>query len=125
MDVINRPDNFAHPFKWTYRGDGLHRKVVRRFRRLLEMESPQLETVFLTKQLLLMGNLVGDYWSQVQETEWQELHHALCCQESYLSDLISSAKKERQKQKAQRALEELHRKLYDSLVKSGRIVKSA
>lgn len=118
-------EHFAHPFTWTYRGDGLHGKVVHRFTRLLEMETPQLETVHLTKQLLLLGNLVRDYWVQVPTVDWQELHYALIQQDSYLVDVIGSAKNARKREEAEQALEELNRSLYDSLVKTGVVVKSA
>ena len=89
------------------------------------MRSPQLETAFLTKQLLLMGNLVRDYWVQVPTVDWQELHYALIQQDSYLVDVIGSATNERKREEAEQALEELNRSLYDSLVKTGVVVKSA
>ena len=118
-------EHFAHPFSWTYRGDGLHGKAVRRFIRLLVMESAQVNVVFLTKQLLLMRNLVRGYWSHVGENDWQELLQVLLRNQTYVADVISSGTKEHQRENAERTLEELSSMLYDSLVKSGRITKSA
>jgi len=118
-------EHFAHPFTWTYRGEGLHGKAVRRFMRLLQMESPQMDITFLNKQLLLMGNLVRDYWTQVEEHGWQELLHVLTQEQNYLVDVISSASKERQRETAERALEELIIRLYDSPVGCDRNAKSA
>jgi hypothetical protein len=89
------------------------------------MESPQLDAIFLTKQLLLMGNLVRDYWPQVPTVDWQQLHHALYEKESYLVNAIGSATKQRQRDKAERALEELQRSLYDSLVRTEEVAKPA
>ncbi len=110
-------EHFAHPFTWTYRGEGLHGKAVRRFRRLLQIGIPRMEIGFLTKQLLLMAGLVGDYWSQVEANDWQGLLNVLTQEQSYLVEVIGSAAKHRQKEKAERALEELTRLLYDSLLR--------
>ncbi len=52
---------FAHPFTWTYRGEGLHGKVVLRFMILLLIESSQMEIGFLIKQLLLVRNMAQNY----------------------------------------------------------------
>ena len=45
----------AHPFKWRYDGEGLHKKAVLRFVRILENSSEKLDIKFMTKQLLLMN----------------------------------------------------------------------
>ena len=44
---------FAHPFTWSYTGEGLHEKAVRRFSKLLLIESRQMDSKFLTSQLTL------------------------------------------------------------------------
>ncbi len=110
-------EHFAHPFTWTYRGEGLHGKAVRRFMRLLQMESPQMDIRFLTKQLLLMGNMVRDYWIQVDKDDWQQLLHLVSQKQSYLSSVIVCGPREHQRAKAEQALECLTRMLYDNLVK--------
>ena len=104
---------FAHPFTWTYRGEGLHGKVVRRFMRLLQIESPQMEIGFLTKQLLLMRNLVQNYWTEVDNKEWQRLFDLIIQKEVYLNQLIVSSIKEKQRLKAEQALDELTQILYN------------
>jgi len=38
--------NFAHPFKFSYTGEGLHEKVISRFTKWLQMQSPQLNVKF-------------------------------------------------------------------------------
>ncbi len=116
---------FAHPFTWKYRGHGLHGKVVRRFMRLLQMESPQMETGFLIKQLWLMGNLAQNYWTQVDNKEWQQLFDLLIQKEIYLSQLIASGSKEKQMLKAEQALEELTQLLDNNLVNQTSQPKSA
>ncbi len=104
---------FAHPFTWEYRGHGLHGKVVRRFMRLLQIESPQMEIGFLTKQLWLMRNLAQNYWTQVENKEWQRLLDLIIQKEVYLNRLIVSSTKEKQRLKAEQALEELTQILYN------------
>ncbi len=87
-------EHFAHPFTWTYRGEGLHGKAVRRFMRLLQMESLQMDIRFLTKQLLLMGNMVRDYWIQVGKDDWQQLLYLMNQKQSYLTSIIARGSKE-------------------------------
>jgi len=118
-------EHFAHPFTWTYRGEGLHGKVVRRFIRLLQMQSSQMDIRFLTKQLLLMGNMVRDYWKQVDKDDWQQLLHLLIQRQGYLTGVIGWGAKEHQREKAEQALECLSIILYDNLVKHNARVKSA
>lgn len=55
----------AHPFRWSYTGDGLHEKAVSRFTKILSTSADQLETATLTKQLKLMNNLLTDYSSEI------------------------------------------------------------
>jgi len=126
VDFIETWDKyFAHPFTWKYRGHGLHGKVVRRFMRLLQMESPQMETGFLIKQLWLMGNLAQNYWTQVDNKEWQQLLDLLIQKEIYLSRLIASGSKEKQMLKAEQALEELTQLLENNLFNQTSQPKSA
>lgn len=116
---------FAHPFTWTYRGQGLHGKVVRRFMRLLQIETPQMEISFLQKQLLLMSNLIRNYWVQVNNKEWRQLLDLLIQKEVYLSRLIAGSSKEKQRLKAEQALEELTQLLEHNLIKQISQPKSA
>ena len=118
-------EHFAHPFTWTYRGEGLHGKAVRRFMRLLNMESSQMDILFLTKQLLLMANLVQDYWRQVDNGDWRQLLDLLTQKQSYLSGIIVCDSKEHRSVKAEQGLETLIRTLYDKVSKDDGQTKSA
>ena len=80
------------------------------------MESSQMDISFLTKQLLLMGNLVRDYWIQVNDGDWQQLLSMVTQKQSYLSGVIVSGAKEVQRAKAEQALEGLIRTLHDRVV---------
>lgn len=108
--------HFAHPFTWTYRGEGLHGKVIRRFMRLLQIESTQMEIGFLTKQLLLARNLAQNYSTQVDSKEWQQLFDLIIQKGVYISQLIFSGKTAKQRLKAEQALEELTQLLRNNLV---------
>ena len=89
------------------------------------MESPQMETGFLIKQLWLMGNLAQHYWPQVDNKEWQQLIDLLIQKEIYLSRVIDSDSKEKQMLKAKQALEELTQLLDNNLVNQTVQPKSA
>ncbi|MCG2790655.1 MAG: hypothetical protein L6305_02775, partial [Actinomycetia bacterium] len=116
---------FAHPFTWTYRVEGLHAKVVRRFMRLLQIESPQMEIGFLTKQLMLMRNIAQNYWIQVDSGDWQSLLDLIVQKEIYISQLIFCSIKENHRLKAYQALEDLTKILYKKLLSYIRESKSA
>ena len=84
--------------------------------RLLQIESPQMEISFLTKQLWLMGNLAQNYWTQVDKKEWQQLLELIIQEDIYLGRLIVSSSKEKQRLKAEQALNELTQLLDNNLV---------
>jgi hypothetical protein len=117
--------HFAHPFNWTYRGEGLHSKVVRRFMRLLQMESPQMEIGFLTKQLVLMKDIAQSYWSQVNNKDWQQFMDLINQKEIYIRRLIVLSSKEKLKPKSNQALKDLTEILYKNLVRHSQKAESA
>jgi hypothetical protein len=82
---------FAHPFEWTYTGEGLHEKVVNRFIRWVQMDSSQLRPQFLEKQFLLLQNLVTKYWAKVKRNVWSFLYQTLCERRQFLNDIIEQA----------------------------------
>ncbi len=84
--------------------------------RLLQIESPQMEISFLTKQLWLMGNLAQNYWTQVDNKEWRQLRDLIIQKETYCKRLIVSSSKEKQRLKAEQALNELTQLLDNNLV---------
>jgi transposase len=99
---------FAHPFTWKYTGEGLHEKAITRFNKLLLIESKQMDIKFLTKQLLLMSNITKTYYKKVNTKVWKQLHDLIINKKDYINSIISSATKERQVVKAQRALDQFN-----------------
>lgn len=79
---------FAHPFQWTYTGHGLHEKVIGRFTRWLQMQSPQLNGKFLEKQLRLMNHLADKYWAKVKNNAWSLLQETLGESHDFLEKII-------------------------------------
>lgn len=80
--------HFAHPFKFTYRGEGLHEKVISRFRKWLQMESPQLDGKFLGKQIKLMSNLATTFWSKPKKGVWATLKSTLQEKDDFIRGII-------------------------------------
>jgi len=80
---------FAHPFNWTYTGEGLAEKVVLRLMSWLFAESKTMKQIFFHKQMLLMNNLVCDYWEQVPEKQWKSLYNTLFEKQDYINNIIS------------------------------------
>lgn len=80
---------FAHPFNWTYTGEGLAEKVVQRLISWLLAEMKNMKQNFLHKQMLLMNNLACDYWEQVPEKRWKCLHNTLLEKQDYISNIIA------------------------------------
>lgn len=67
-------DIWAHPFEWKYDGKGLHQKVVNRFIKILENSVEKMNSTFLTKQFLLMANLIENYQTEIESESWFKLH---------------------------------------------------
>ena len=81
-------EHFAHPFRWTYTGEGLAEKVVCRVTDWLVLQHKQMKRPFLHKQLLLLTNLARDYGADVPRKRWQALLQALDDGEDYLTAII-------------------------------------
>ena len=86
LDTWN--EYFAHPFNWTYTGEGLAEKVVQRLIGWLQAEIKTMTQKFLYKQLLLMNNLACDYWQQVPENIWGCLYNTLLEKQDYICGII-------------------------------------
>ena len=84
---------FSHPFKWTYRGEGLHEKVVCRFIKLICIESNQLQKKYLKKKLILLINLASNYWSMVKIKYWKLLLETIIKKVDFLQGIIDEDKK--------------------------------
>lgn len=116
---------FAHPFTWTYRGEDLHGKVVRRFIKLLQIESQQMNINFLIKQLLLMTNISQRYWMQVDNKDWQQLLNSITQKEFYIKDVIARNDKASKGLKAEQALTDLAAILFDNIAQRDSLLKLA
>ena len=97
----------AHPFRWTYTGDGLHEKAIIRFTKILGESADELETSTLTKQLKLMRNLLSDYFSKIPEDVIRIFIDTLQSQSGALEQLIQQEQGPVKKEKAQEALASL------------------
>jgi len=90
-------EHFAHPFHWTYTGEGLAEKVVCRVTDWIALQHKQMKRPFLHKQLLLMTNLVTeDYGAEVPRQRWQALLQALDESGDYLAGIIDGQDEVRQ-----------------------------
>ncbi len=117
--------HFAHPFTWTYNGKDLYVKVIRRFIKLLQIESQQMEIGFLTKQLLLMKNLSQHYWAQIDNQDWERLLDLVTQKDAYIKELIAAGTKDKQRLKADQGLAELTNTLSNGLEEYVPLFKSA
>jgi transposase len=92
--IINFTDtwnhHFAHPFQFKYTGEGLHEKVIYRFIKWLQMESPQLSDKFLGKQMELMHTLVTKYWSKPKNEAWKTLKATLLEKNHFIREVIGN-----------------------------------
>lgn len=98
---------FAHPFRWSYDGKGLHKKAVDRFTKILTQSPGKLEISSLTKQLKLMFNLLKDYVSEIPIEYWEILFDAFQSNEEILRKIILNEKGTRKKENAYSALNAL------------------
>lgn len=98
----------AHPFRWTYDGKGLHEKAVKRFVKMLTDCSGQLDVKILTKLLMLMTNLLRDYFSAVSDNTWHLLTHSLSSRWNEFATLIEREQGPRRKQRAHEAIANLN-----------------
>lgn len=82
--------DFARPFKFSYTGEGLHEKVISRFTKWLQMQSPQLNVKFLGKQLQLMLNLTTTYWPKAKKHAWKILNATLQEKNDFIRGIIGT-----------------------------------
>ena len=82
---------YAHPFTWTYTGEGLSLKAVHRFQRWLrdDAESP-MDVKFLTRQLELMPNIARDYRTEIPARDWRELRDLIRLRSEELLAMITA-----------------------------------
>jgi hypothetical protein len=100
----------AHPFKWSYTGEGLHAKAVRRFCTLLALQTDQMDCKFLISQLLLMSNLADNFLHLIPAADWLKLISLAAERDAYITGIIDADSKPRRRNKARQA--------YDQFVQS-------
>jgi len=96
-------EHYAHPFSWSYTGEGLHAKVVRRFCRLLAIETDQMDPGFLKKQLLLMSNIAESYIDLIPADDWHQLIDLATTKDAYITRVIENDTKPRRKKASEKA----------------------
>jgi hypothetical protein len=105
----------AHPFRWTYDGEGLHEKAVKRFTAMLDHAAAQLGIRILTKELLLMTNLPSGYLAKVDADIWNEFVRTPQSKQDLLISRIQREESPVSKKNAQNALERHSQTLQKSL----------
>jgi len=96
-------DCFAHPFTWSYTGEGLHVKAVRRFTSLLSIETEQMDCKFLKSQLLLMCNIAEKYKEKIPRKDWKLFVKVAVDKKRYMTDIIDNDTGPLRKKAAQKA----------------------
>jgi transposase len=97
---------YAHPFSWAYTGEGLHPKALRRFCRLLALQTDQMDPKFLTSQLLLMSNLADNYTELIPAADWRQLLQLATDNDAYITNIIDTDTKPRRQKKARQAYDQ-------------------
>ena len=78
----------AHPFTWKYDGKGLKQKAVNRFIEMLDNSLEKLNTKFMTKQFLLMQNLIKNNQTEIKSESWIKLHELICSNQEKFNSII-------------------------------------
>jgi len=94
---------FAHPFSWSYTGEGLHIKAVHRFCRLLALQTDQMDSKFLISQLMLMSNLAQNYTKLIPAHDWSQLIQLAIDHDTYITHIIDTDTKPRRQKSAREA----------------------
>jgi len=98
-------DGFAHPFSWSYTGEGLHPKAVRRFAHLLDLKTDQMDSKLLTSQLSLMSNIAESYIHLIPSADWRQLVRLAAENDTYITHIIDTETKPQRQQRARAAYE--------------------
>ncbi len=107
-----RNEFMASPFNWKYKGEDLHEKAVKRFtQQLNSSESEKTELRILTKQFLLMKNLLYDYKQKVSSKNWERFKAAFSIKEDVFMKKIADEEGPKRKKKAKSAITELKKAL--------------
>ena len=97
----------AHPFQWSYDGSGLHEKAVTRFTQMLSHSASKMDVRILTKQMMLLTNLLNDYLSEISHDSWSRFHTVFLAQTANINALIQHEEGKIRKTKAEQAFNNL------------------
>ena len=97
----------AHPFRWSYTGEGLCAKAINRFTEVLKWSAEKLEISSLTKQLRLLKNLFDQYFSDVPLPYWGKFFAVFRMNRKILQNTIDDEIGPRKKENGQKAFDTL------------------
>jgi len=102
----------AHPFQWSYDGKGLHEKAVNRFSQRLNHSAAKMDIRILTKQMILLSNLLSNYISEVSRDSWIQFDTVFLAQAANIKALIQKEEGETRKNRAIKAFNNLEYALH-------------
>lgn len=105
---------FAHPFSWSYSGEDLYAKSVRRFCRLLSIQTDQMDSKFLTSQLLLMSSIAENYVKSIPDADWRQLLDLATRSDGYINNIIEMETGPKRQKKARRAYDRFAQTVIDN-----------
>ncbi len=79
---------FAHPFNWTYTGEGLHELVIKRNITWLENEASQFTTKFYSRQMLLILHIFESYRQKVKPDLWGKLFQTIKDKDAFIESVL-------------------------------------
>ena len=105
----------AHPFRWSYSGEGLCEKAIKRFTDILIWSANKLEISSLTKQLRLAKNLFEQYLSDVPHEYWERCFAVFRANEETLQNTIDNELGPRKKENVEKGFKFLSKTANDYL----------
>lgn len=114
---------YAHPFKWTYNGENLRGKTVRKFTYWLQEESSLMSGKFLKKQLKLMTNLIHDDWAKVPMHDWSRLSAMIEDKQEYFNSVVETIDSNTFKNTKAKTEEERKAKIVSKIEKAKQVLQ--
>lgn len=114
---------YAHPFKWTYNGENLRGKTVRKFTYWLQEESSLMSGKFLKKQLKLMTNLIHNDWAKVPMHDWSRLGAIIEDKQEYFNFVVETIDSNTFKNTKAKTEEERESKIVSKIEKAKQVLQ--
>jgi hypothetical protein len=105
----------AHHFRWSYTGEGLCGKTIKRFTEILKWPSSKLKISSLAKQLRLTKNLLDQYFSDVPHEYWERCFAVFRANEETLQNTIDNELGPRKKENVEKGFKFLSKTANDYL----------